>query len=244
MAQSGDVIAPAASKGGVFEDIIEVLYKPAEVFDRVRNNGFGKYLLVTALAVAVVLFATKGLIQPFLDAQFDLQMKMAAAKGQVMPPEATGGAARTVGSYATLAMFALVALIGPLINGLFLLLGAKIAGASLTFRQATVIAVLGGVPRILSILLMPVMALLVDAESARSLADLSLSPARFMDPETTSPPIFALVSNLDVFRIWQLILFGIGVSVIGRVARGSGMLAALVAIGIGIILQLIPAALF
>ena len=56
--------------------------------------------------------------------------------------------------------------------------------------------------------------------------------------------MLALLANLDPFRIWQVILFGIGVSVIGRVTRGSGMLAAIIAIAVGIILQLIPAAFF
>ena len=244
MAHSGEVVSPAVSKGGLFENLVEVLYKPAEVFNRARNEGYGKYLLVTALLVLVVLVATKHLLQPFIDAQMALQAKMAAARGQPMPEGAAGATAAAVGGWMIVVTFALVALLGPLLNGLFLLIGSKVAGASLSFRQAALIAVLGGFPRIISMVLMPVVALLTDAESARSLSDLSLSPARFVDPETTAPPVLALLGNLDLFRFWQIFLIGVGVSVIGRVTRGSGMLAAIVAIGIGIALQLIPAALF
>jgi hypothetical protein len=244
VALPGEVAVPAAKTGSLFEDLIEVLYKPAEVFERTRKSGFGKYLLVTTLVVAVVMFLTKGLLQPFLDAQFDLQMKLAAAKGQVMPEQATGGTARTFATYSTLAVFALVALVGPLINGLLLLLGGKVAGAALSYRQATLISVLAGVPRLLGLLLMPVLALVVDSENPRSLADLSLSAARFFDPETTSPAVLALLGNLDLFRFWQIALMTVGVAVVARVTRGSGLLATIIAIAIGLILQLIPAALF
>lgn len=240
MSHPADAVAPKA-KGGLFEDLIEVLYKPADVFDRARNNGFGKYLLVTALLVAVVIFGTKGLLQPAIDAQFEMQMRMMAERGQAMPEQAQA-AGRGFATWSTLGVFVLAALIGPLLNGVFLLIGGKIAGAALSFRQATLIAVLGGMPRILSVLLMPVVALFT--ETPRSLMDLGLSAARFVDPTSTNPAILGLLANIDVFRIWQILLIGIGVAVIGKVERSAGFIAALVAIGIGIILGLIPAAFF
>lgn len=240
MSHPADAVAPKAN-GGLFEDLIEVLYKPADVFDRARNNGFGKYLLVTVVLVAVVMFLTKGLLQPAIDAQFDLQMRMMAERGQPMPPEAQS-AARGFSAWSALGAFVVFALIGPFLNGLFLLIGGKIAGAAMSFRQATLIAVLGGVPRILGVLLMPVAAMFTP--NPRALTDLSLGAARFVDPATINPAILALIANIDIFRIWQIILIGIGVAVIGKVERSAGFIAALVAIGIGIILQLIPAALF
>ncbi|MBL0892084.1 MAG: hypothetical protein IBJ19_15930 [Gemmatimonadaceae bacterium] len=83
-----EVTTAGTKKGSVFEDILEVLWAPATVFDRARGNGIGMYLLVLSGVLVAVLFATKGLIQPYIDANFDLTMQQAAAKGQAMPPEA------------------------------------------------------------------------------------------------------------------------------------------------------------
>jgi hypothetical protein len=143
-----------------------------------------------------------------------------------------------------IAMSALTMLIGPLINALLLMLSGKLFGASLSFSRAAVIAALAGVPRIFSWIAMAVQGAMLGETAPRSMADASLGPARFVDPETTAPAIVALLSNLDVFRIWQIVLLGIGVSVVARVARSSGYLTAIVAIAIATGLSLIPSAFF
>lgn len=48
--------------GGLFENLIEVLFSPSKVFDRTRNSKAFMYALVTAVVVGVVLFATKNLL--------------------------------------------------------------------------------------------------------------------------------------------------------------------------------------
>jgi hypothetical protein len=115
--------------------------------------------------------------------------------------------------------------------------------ARIDFAQAAVIATLAGVPRILGWLSLPVQAVLLDGSKARSLADLSLSPARFLDPMSVAPAVLTLLGNLDIFRIWQIVLVAIGVSVVARVSRGTGAVVAIIMVGIGMILQLLPTAL-
>lgn len=235
----GDTAAPA-KQGGLFEDLIEVFYAPSTVFDRTRNATVGKYLLVTAVIVAVILVATKGLMMPYFDAQFDLTAKMSAAKGRPMPE-----AARAATTYSIMGASILFAALGPFVNGFFLTLGSKIIGVPLSFARASVIAVLAGMPRIVSWLSVAVQGLLLDdASSVRSLSDASIGPARLVDPETTSPAILALLGGFDLFRIWQIVLMGIGISVVARVSRTNGYLAAVIAMGIVTVISLIPSALF
>ena len=105
------------------------------------------------------------------------------------------------------------------------------------------IAVLGGIPRLLAYLLLPAQTKPLDAEKARRLSGPSLGAARFVDPATTSPAVLAMLSSLDLTRIWQVILTAIGVSVVARVSTGAGFVAAVIMVCIGLILQLIPAAL-
>lgn len=242
MTVTGDTAAPA-KQGGLFEDLIEVLYAPAKVFDRTRYAGVGKYLLATTAIILVIVVATRGLMQPFMDAQFDLSVKLQAAKGTPMPEQAIE-AGRKFASITLIVISALTMLIGPLLNALFLMLSGKIFGASLPFGRAAVIAALAGVPRIFSWIAIAVQGLLLpEGTMPRSMADASLGPARFVDPETTSPAIVALLSNIDIFRIWQIVLLGIGVSVVAKVTRMNGYLTAVVAVGIATALSLIPGVL-
>ena len=90
---------------------------------------------------------------------------------------------------------------------------------------------------------MPVQALISDPASARSLMDLSLSPARFVDPEKMPPAVLQFLGNLDVFHLWQLALTAIGVAIVAPVSTGTGAVVALIMVGIGAILQLAPSAL-
>lgn len=243
MTVSGELTATTPEKSGLFEDLIEVLYAPARVFERTRVNGVGKYLVATTVILLVIVIATKGLMQPYMDAQTELGFRMQEAKGQPIPENARQ-AAGAIGGYMLIAGAALTMLIGPLINALLLMLSGKLFGASLSFSRAAVIAALAGVPRLFSWLAIAVQGAMLGETTPRSMADASLGPARFFDPETTAPAIVGLLANLDVFRIWQIVLLGIGVSVVARVARSSGYLTAVVAIVIASGLSLIPTAFF
>ena len=231
--------ATAPSGGGLFEDLIEVLYAPSTVFDRARAKKAFMYALVTAVLVGVVAIATKNLMSPWFEAQSDLALKMAAAKGKPIPDTAVASM-RTFSSWGIVIGAPLTMLLGPYINAILLLLGAKIMKAPLTFAQAAIVATLGGVPRILGWIALPVQALVLDGSQARSIADLSMGPARFFDPATMPPSVLTLLGNLDVFRIWQIVLIAIGVSVVARVPRSTGAVIAILMLGIGAIMQMLP----
>ncbi len=242
MTVTGDTAAPA-KQGGLFEDLIEVLYAPSKVFERTRYAGVGKYLVATTAIILVIVFAMRGLMQPYMDAQFDLGIRLAAAKGTPMPENAIE-AGRKFSSVGLIVIAGLTMLVGPLLNAIFLIIGGKIFGAPLSFARAAVIAALAGVPRLFTWLAIAVQGLMLpEGTMPRSMADASLGPARFVDPETTAPAIVALLSNIDVFRIWQIVLLGIGVSVVAKVSRTNGYLTAIVAVGIATALSLIPGAI-
>jgi hypothetical protein len=235
-------VSAASSQGSVFEDVLEVLWAPAKVFDRSRAKGVGMYILVLTVSTLVIMFATKGLIQPYIDANFYLQMQQMAAKGTPMPAEAAA-AAQKFSSYGFLATGVLMIPIGAVLTGLLVWIGGKVASASVTYGQAMLIATLTSVPRVLSFIATAVQGAMVDPQSIRSFSDAALGAARFVDPATTSPALTAMLSNLDLFNIWQLVLMAIGISVVGRVERSAGVVGALVAWGLGVALTVVPALL-
>jgi hypothetical protein len=235
-------VSAAASQGSVFEDVLEVLWAPANVFDRSRAKGVGMYILVLTVSTLVLMFATKGLIQPYIDANFYLQMQQMAAKGTPMPAEAAA-AAQKFSSYGFLASGVLMIPIGAVLTGLLVWIGGKVASASVTYGQAMLIATLASVPRVLSVIATAVQGAMVDPQSIRSFSDAALGAARFIDPAAASPALTAMLSNLDLFNIWQLVLMAIGISVVGRVERSAGVVGALVAWGLGVALTVVPALL-
>jgi hypothetical protein len=48
---------------------------------------------------------------------------------------------------------------------------------------------------------------------------ISLSPARFMDPDASNPLLFQLMGRLDLITIWVTILLAIGLYVTGKVSK-------------------------
>jgi hypothetical protein len=235
-------VSADTSKGSVFEDVLEVLWAPANVFDRSRANGVGMYILVLTAITLVIVLATKGLIQPYIDANFDVQMQQMAARGKPMPAEAVA-AAQKFAVYGFIATGVLMIPVGALITGLLVLIGGKVVSARFTFGQAMLIATLASVPRVLSFVATAVQGAMADPQSIRSFSDASLGAARFVDPVATSPALMAMLANLDVFNLWQFVIMAIGISVVGRVERSAGFVGALVGWGLGVALTVVPALL-
>lgn len=228
--------------GQVFEDLLESLWAPGTVGARARNRGIAKYLIILTVICCIVAFATKGLIQPWLDGTFDLSIAQAAAKGKPMPDNAIEAGRKFSGvGYLVSAVF--MAPFAALFSGASLWIAGKIVKAPLAFGQAALIALLGFVPRIVSFIVSGVEGALMDSSNAVSLYDLSIGPARFMDAKTVSPAIMALVGGLDLFSIWQLVIYAAAVATVARVQRSTGIVAAVVAWAIGAVLSLLPAVL-
>lgn len=226
--------------GQVFEDLLESLWAPGNVGARARNRGVGKYIIVLTVLTCIVAFATKGLIQPWLDGTFDLSIAQAAAKGKPMPDNAIE-AGRKFAGFGFLASALFMAPFAALFSGAFLWIAGKIVKAPLTFGQAALVALLGFVPRVVSFIVSGIEGALMDSSVAVSLYDLSIGPARFMDAKTVSPAVMALVSSLDLFSIWQLVIYAAAVATVARVQRSTGIVAAVVAWAIGAAMSLLPA---
>lgn len=226
--------------GEKVEDILEILWAPGRVFDRVREQKVGGYLLILALVTLALVIPTRGLVQPYLDANIDLQLQLRAARGQPVTPEALA-AARKIGGVGYLVSSTLLVPIGAVIGGFLLLVGGKIGGARLRYGQAMLIAALALVPRVLGTLVVAIEAALRDAPTGETLFALAIGPARFVDPATMSPAILGILATLDVFSVWQVVLYVIWVQQVARVDRTSGIVAAVVAWGLGTMASLLPA---
>jgi hypothetical protein len=125
--------------------------------------------------------------------------------------------------------------------GLLAWLSAKMVGAKVTYGQAVLIVAFAWIPRLVQGLVITVQKLLLDTANITSMHSFGASPARFLDPDSTSKGVMALAGRFDLFTIWLTILIGIGIAVIGNVPRSKGYVAAAIVFVLGSLFPVIGA---
>jgi hypothetical protein len=98
-------------------------------------------------------------------------------------------------------------------------------------------------PAILGYIAMAVQGAITDTSAVRGVGDAQLGPARFVDPATTPPALMSLLTQLDVFNLWSLVIIAIGVSVVAHASRSTGAVAAVIRFAIVAGITLIGAVL-
>lgn len=231
-------MSPPPEKASVFEDFIDIFYAPASVFARREKAGYGmQMLLVTALS-ALFAFANRGVMSQIFDVEYQRRIaKVMAANPQITADQISAmrpmqeGIATFAGYIGTPIFIFILAFV--------LWLVAKIVSAKFSYQQAVLITTLAWIPRLLGSLVMTLQVVLMDTSNITNMFGLSLSPARFMDPDATNPKVFGLLGGLEPFSIWYTILVGIGIAVIAKVPRAKGYTAAGIVFAIGLLFPLL-----
>jgi len=234
-----DITTAGEKSGSVWEDSLEVLWAPATVFQRSATRGVGMYMLVLTAFLVIVLLATKGLLQPYLDANYDLQMIKMAEQGKPVPTEGLE-TIRAISSWTLTAAWSLTAVLSGIVGGIITWLAAKLVRTPLAFGRAVFIATLASAPRVLSYIVMAVQGALVNPDSITSPFSASLGPARFLDARTADAALLAVLGGIDIFTFWNVVITAVGVSVIAKTARSNGWIVSVIAWALSVILSLLP----
>ncbi len=240
LSDADGVVVPPPKKASLWEDFIDIFYAPSEVFARRATSGFGVPLLVVTVLIGLIFLATSGAMQPIMDAEFTRSIA-AAQKANPGMTEAQISTMRSIGEKtAKIGVFIIVP-ITVFLTGLFLWLVGKLFDAKQTLGAALMVAAYANVIKVVGAIAGAVQLLLLDTSSMKSFFHLSLGAGRFLDPDTTSPVLFSLMSRVDVFTIWVTILLGIGLSVTGKIPRSKAMIAAAIVWFVGAIPGLLGA---
>ena len=217
----GAPMAAPADKASVFEDFIDIFHSPAAVFARREKSGPGLTLLFVTVVCASFVFANRGVMSQIFDAEFQRGM----AKAMAANPQISADQMNSMRGIQE-KIFGIVQYIIPplvvLFTAFFLWLAGLVLKTKVSFEQAALIVTLAFIPRLLGFLATTLQVLLMDTSRITSAAGISLSPARFMDPDTSNPKLFAALLNLDLFTLWYVVVIGIGISVIAKVPRSKG----------------------
>lgn len=236
----GAAPSPEAARASWWEDFIDIFYAPSQVYARRAGSGFGIPMLVVTLLITALAFANAGVMQPIMDAEFARSSAAAMRQNPQLTPEmmAKGRAfGEGIAKYGTIIFMP----VGMFLTGLLLWLVGKIFDARESLAAAIMVAAYAFVPRILEGVLAGVQGLLLDPSSLNGRFKLSLGLGRFLDPDTASPVLLALLGRVDVFTIWVTVLLAIGLSVTGRIPRSRAAMAAAIVWLCGAIPQLMGA---
>lgn len=205
------VDSPQEQGTPIWEDFVDIFYAPTSVFDRRRAGRFGLALLTITVVMTLLFYASQSVLAEAMEAEF-----ARAIEGQQISAEQMEGVERMSGVIGTVG-FLITLPIGVMVTGAVLWLVGKLFGSVATLGAATMVATYAQAPKILQQLAAILQGLVM--EPVTSLYHLTLSPARFLDPDTSSETMMALLGRLDLFVIWSVVLLGIGIHVVGRLPK-------------------------
>ncbi len=223
-ASSPAAVSPAPERASVWEDFLDIFYAPRAVFARRENGSFWIPMIVVALLIGILFFVNAGVMDPIMNAEMDRGLAQAARDNPQLTPEMTQQM-RGVG--------AMMGKVSAFIGIPFVLLGialvtwlvGKVVGARQTWHAALVVAAYSYVPKVLEGVLAGLQGFFVDPANLDGRYRLTIGPGRFLDPDTTSPVLIAVLGRLDLFTIWVTVLLAIGLAVTGRIDRGRAAIA-------------------
>jgi hypothetical protein len=230
----------AAPPAAIWEDFIDIFYAPSSVFRRRENGNFFIPLAVITIVCGVLFYLNSGALQPMFDAEFDRGMAMARRQNPNIPPEAIENM-RAFASRIQIVMIFVFIPIAMFGVGVATWLAGKLVDAKQTFKAALIVGAYAYAPRILDGVLQGLQALFLDPADLDGRFKLSFGAGRFLDPDTTSPLLLAVVGRLDLITIWITVLIAIGLCVTGRIPLRRAAIAAAIVWLLGGLPLILPA---
>ena len=209
-------------QASLWEDFIEIFFAPSEVFARRRDGRFWLALIVLTVLVGVLFYASQGPLAGVFEGEFRRGMERAAANGNRMTDEQMAQARAISERFAPFLVVVSV-FVGTLLMGVVIWAASKIFGSVASLAVATAIAALSQFPKILQSALNIVQGVMFEPQS---LADISFGPARFLDAETASPVLAAMLLRFDLFILWPTVLIAIGLVVAARMEKTNAAIVA------------------
>jgi hypothetical protein len=211
----------------IWEDFIDIFYAPSVVFRRREQGSVFIPLIVVTLLTGTIFYLNSGALQPLFDAEFDRQMAAAMRDNPKITPEVIEnmrGVTSRIGQVGVF-IFLPIAMLGVAV---VTWAAGKLVDARESFHTALVVAAYAFVPRVLEGVTNGLQAVFLDPAQFNGRFRITFGPGRFLDPDTASALLIAVVGRLDVFTLWITVLVAIGLSVTGRIPLSRAALVAAV----------------
>lgn len=206
--------------------IINIFVAPSQTFADVRRNPswFSPWLLSAIISLILAFVSVQKLDLGQIVRQAMERSPIAQKRLEQATPEQRekGIALQTTIAKVTFFTSPLLFLIGGIIIGAVLLGVFNFGfGAEVSFRQALAVTFYGLLPGIVSAILVIVAILVSSDPNSLDFASgnpIATSPAFFMDANGNKF-LYSLASGIDIIRIWQIILLGLGFAIVSSSGR-------------------------
>jgi hypothetical protein len=214
---SAAVAPPQEKPSNPFSRIIGVLFSPGQTFaDIARKPDW----VVPAFVIIVVFLVAAIATVPRLDFEGTIRQAM-EAKGQTGPAAEQGlrfGMAMAKGIQYTIP-FLLIGFIA--VGALIYWLGVRLVGGEATYQQVFSVVLYGFMPQVIRQLVKIPIVLSRHNINPRDAETLVRSGPAFLVSFKDHPMLWALLTRLDLFAIWSLILIVIGLAVASRMSKAK-----------------------
>ena len=227
MSESTSAPTMPATKTSFWEDVIDIFVQPAAVFRRREKSSPWPPMLFVAISIAVIFFVTFNTLEPIFDAEFSRNAAKNMAKNPQVTPEMMEKM-RGFGVATAKYGLGIIMLVTMFVIGAVSWLVGKLFDSKQSFQAALVVAAWAYMPRVLGTIIGGIQGLLMDPAKLTSQMSISLSPARFMDPEATNPLLYQFLGRFDLITIWVTVLLGVGFYVTGKVSKERAVMFAIV----------------
>jgi hypothetical protein len=218
-----NVATTAAPTASLWEDFIDIIVSPASVFRRRERASWLVPLLIVTIAIGVIAFASRGVMQPVMDGEFER-----VAEGMRKNPQVTEDMIEKTRGFFDFSRTWGAIIFTPItivVVGFMTWLVAKLVDSKQDLHAALVVASYAYVPRVIQFIANAVQGLVLKPDQLDGVVKLSFSPARFLDVATANPVLVQVLNRFDLFTIWVTVLLAIGVYVTGRVTKNQAIFA-------------------
>ena len=214
-------------KKNVFERFAGALFAPAETFADIARKPD---ILAPLLVLIIVGYVSTALIMPRVD--FDALFDQQAQEMRKRDPHVSEQQLEQIARISRASMTVL-RWIGPVVSVVIyvviaavLLLAVRLFGGEGNFKQAMSASLYAWTPLLLFSIIMTIVILARGTFDPMAAATIVKSNPAFLVDMKEQPVLFALLSALDVFTIWTVVLLIFGFAALSRLSRG--MVAAIV----------------
>jgi hypothetical protein len=212
-------------QASLWEDFVDIFFSPGELFRRRANAGYGVAFVVLAVVCIILYYAFPTVNKAVAEAQIAASLaknpeRAAAMQARGGDPAATwwlGGIFVPIGMFLFIVVMALVTW-----------LSAKIASVALSFKQSMTLNTWTGYVIIPQTILFSVLSLMKvnRGEAIDPIKDRAFGVLRFVNIDTTAGWMVGLLSRLDIFAVWQLLLTAIAVAAMAKTSKGNAYIVA------------------
>lgn len=221
-------IAPIAERPlSEVERVVDTFVAPSKTFTDIRRNSnwWVPWLLMSVFGLAMVFVVDKKL---GMDTAYENQLRMSPKqmdKIDQMPADQKAQAIRIGTSFTRYFSYGwpLMTIIVVAVMAAVLMATFNFGfGAEVKFMQAMAVSMYAFLPSIIKTLIAIAVVSAGAAEGFTFQNPVASNLSGLVDP-SSSHFLYSILSSLDIFNIWTLILTGIGYSCVTRVKRGTCM---------------------